>query len=218
VVDEARDPPGLTLGNVLWIGGSTCSGKSTIADRIAEERGLTVYHVDEHEQDHAERARAAGLPVYESWLGMTLTERWAFSSLDQLVADTLTLSEERMPLILEDIGEGPVVVEGFQIYPWLVGPLLESPRQAVWLVCTPDFRRATHFGRPHAWSMPSKTDDPERAQAIRLERDDRIGEEIVRRAHELRLKAIEVDGSRGIDDIAAEVEVHLELPANPATG
>lgn len=212
MVDEARLAPVLKLDTAFWIGGSTCSGKTTVANRIAELRGLPVYHVDEHEQEHAERATAAGLPVYERWVGMTLTERWALSPVEDLVTDTLALSEERMPLILEDIGNGPVVVEGFQVYPWLVAPLLESPRQAVWLVCTPEFRRTTHFGRPHAWSTPSKTEDPERAQTNRLERDDRIAEKILRRARELGLKVIEVDGSRGIDDIAAEVGLYLALP------
>jgi adenylate kinase family enzyme len=196
---------------VLWIGGSTCSGKSTIADRVAERRGVPVYHVDEHEQDHAERATAAGLPVYERWVGMTLTERWALSSVKELVADTLALSEERMPLILEDIGKGPVVVEGFQIYPWLVAPWLESSRQGIWLVCTPEFRRTTHFGRPHAWITPRKTDDPERAQANRLERDDLIGEEIARAAREHDLKLIVVDGTRSVDDVASEADAHLAM-------
>ncbi len=198
-------------GRVLWIGGSTCAGKSTVADRIAGRCGLSVYHVDHHEESHAERATALGLPVYGRWLGMTLTERWARSSVDELVADTLAMSEERLPMILDDVaGSGEhVVVEGFQAYPWLVAPLLQSRRQAVWLVCTPGFRRATHFSRPHAWAMPSETDDPEQAQANRLERDDRIGDEIALRGRTLGLKVIEVDGSRGIDEIADEVEAHL---------
>jgi hypothetical protein len=198
---------------VLWMGGSTCAGKSTIADQIADRHGLSVYHVDHHEGPHAERASALSLPVYERWLAMTLTERWVLSSVDELVADTLAMSEERMPMILEDIAdiEGRVLVEGFQIYPWLIAPLLDSPKAAVWLVCSPEFRRATHSSRPHGWTLPSQTDDPERAQAHRLERDDRIGEEIARRARELDLKAIEVDGSRGLGDIAAEVESHLHL-------
>jgi adenylate kinase family enzyme len=203
----------LKLDHVIWIGGSTCAGKSTIAERMASQCGLAVYHVDEHEQEHAERAKAEGLPGYERWLGMSLTERWAESPVDELVADTLAMSEERLPMILDDAARAgePVIVEGFQAYPWLVAPLLESPRQAVWLVCTPEFRRATHFARPHAWTMPSQTDDPERAQATRLERDDRIGAAIAQGAAELGLKAIEVDGTRDVDEIAAEVEAHLEL-------
>jgi hypothetical protein len=143
---------------------------------------------------------------------MTLTERWATSSVDELVADTLAMSQERLPMIIEDLDDEPTVVEGFQLYPWLVAPLLESSRQAVWLVCTPAFRRATHFSRPHAWVMPKQTDHPERAQENRLERDDCIGAEIARGAHDLGLKAIEVDGSRNLEDIAAETDAHLELP------
>ena len=202
----------MKLGHVLWIGGSTCSGKSTIADRLAESRGLAIYHVDEHEQSHAERATAKQLPVYERWVGMSLSERWAMSSVDELVADTLAISQERLPMIIEDLDDEPTVVEGFQVYPWLVAPLLRSSRQAVWLVCTPAFRRATHFSRPHAWAMPNQTDDPERAQENRLERDDRIGAEIASGAHDLGLRTIEVDGSRSLDDIAAEANAHLELP------
>ncbi len=198
---------------MLWIGGSTSAGKSTVADLMAARHGPSVYHVDHHEEPHAERASALGLPVYERWLAMTLTERWAESSVDELVADTLAMSEERLPMILDDVADngGQVIVEGFQVYPWLVAPLLESPRQAVWLVCTPAFRRATHFARPHAWATPSQTDDPERAQANRLERDDRIGEEIAVSARKLGLKTVEVDGSRGVEEIADEVEAHLEL-------
>jgi len=212
-VDEARVLAVLKANHIIWIGGSTCAGKSTVAERIADRHGLAVYHVDHNEGSHAERATAQGLPVYERWLRMSLTERWAESPVDELIADTLAMSEERLPMILDDVtGNGErVIVEGFQVYPWLVAPLLESPRQAVWLVCTPAFRRATHAARPHAWSMPNQTDDPERAQANRLERDDLIAEEVARRAGELGLKVIEVDGSRGIDEIAAEVEAHLEL-------
>ena len=140
---------------------------------------------------------------------MTLTERWALSSVDELVVDTLALSEERLPLILEDL-EGDTIVEGFQIFPWLVAPLLESPKQAIWLVCTPEFRRATHFGRPHAWVMPNKTADPERAQAARLDRDDRIAEQVAESARKLGLRLIVVDGSRTLDDVASEVEAYLE--------
>jgi 2-phosphoglycerate kinase len=209
-VDEARSALTANLSRVLWIGGSTCAGKSTIADRIAERRGLRIYHVDEYEQAHAARAVAAGLPVYERWTAMSLSERWAHSTVEELVADTLALSEERLRLILEDLAAEEAVVEGFQVYPWLVAPLLDSPRKAVWLVCTPEFRRVTHLGRAHAWVTPAKTDDPERAQANRLERDDRIGDEIARRARELGLRVIEVDGSRSLDAIAAEAEAHLE--------
>jgi 2-phosphoglycerate kinase len=202
----------LTLAGVVWIGGSTCAGKTSVARRVADRYTATLYSRDEREPKQIDAVDAERYPKYARWATLTLDERWARSSVDELVADTLALGPEVLEMTLKDIEREPkpVVVEGFQIYPDLLASHLPTARHAVFLVAAPDFRRRTHFARPHAWHTPSRTSDPERAQANRLARDERIGEEIHLRATAAGLKVIDVDGARGVDDVAEEVQAWLE--------
>lgn len=106
------------------------------------------------------------------------------------------------------------MVEGHQLLPELVGPELGKADEAVWLVATLPFRLERHFQRPHAWSTPRKTRDPELAQQHRLERDSRIAEIVRDQAMTRGLHLIDVDGSQTIDAIAADVESRLARPSS----
>lgn len=202
----------MTLNSVLWVGGSTCAGKTSVALHLAERHGLNLYLRDEREPKHAEDVDRDRYPNYARWSAMSLDERWAVSSVDELVADTLALGPEVLEMTLDDVRREPrpVLVEGFQIYPDLVAVHLPTPHHAVFLVATPAFRRSTHFSRPHAWATPSRTSDPDRAQQKRLERDDRVGEHVLASARWHGLKAIEIDGRRELAGIASEVEEWIE--------
>jgi hypothetical protein len=160
---------------VLWIGGGTSAGKTSIARELARRYGVTSYHVDQHELDHARRRDARRHPTMEAWNALTLDETWVDLPVEQLVNATPAYSRERIELIAEDLrtltAGGGVVAEGFQLTPEAVAPLLESPRQAVWLLPIPSFQCETLLRRPHAWATPNLTRDPERAQANRSERD-----------------------------------------------
>jgi adenylylsulfate kinase-like enzyme len=45
------------LAHILWMGGSPCSGKTSIADLLADQYSLVVYHVDEMFDEHQRRVR-----------------------------------------------------------------------------------------------------------------------------------------------------------------
>jgi hypothetical protein len=150
----------------------------------------------------------------EAWNARTLDETWVDLPAEELVEATLAYSRERIELIAADVaalsGDATVVAEGFQLTPEAVAPLLESRRQAVWLLPTPDFRRETLLSRPQAWATPRLTRDPDRAQANRLERDGLLVERFREQALARGLRVIEVDGSRPLTAIAAAVEAHFE--------
>ncbi len=42
-----------------WMGGSVCSGKSTVAEQLAREWGAHVYDYDKSERNHLERLAKA---------------------------------------------------------------------------------------------------------------------------------------------------------------
>jgi hypothetical protein len=88
----------------------------------------------------------------EAWNARSLDETWVDLPVEELVEATLAYSRERIELIAEDVralsAGGQVVAEGFQLTPDVVAPLIESPRQAVWLVPTPNFRIEQLLNRP----------------------------------------------------------------------
>ena len=203
----------MRLDRVVWIAGSPCAGKTLLARQVADRLGCGVYAVDELEPKTLRDADAGRYPAFARWASMSLDERWVGSTVDELVRDSIELCGDIFRFVVTDLAAepGPVVVEGFQPLPELVGDVLPTRGHAVFLVATPEFRRKMHFSRPHAWTTPSRTSDPERAQENRLERDDRVAEHIASEAAERKLKTIIVDGSRSLDEVAAEAEGHLAL-------
>jgi hypothetical protein len=87
-----------------------------------------------------------------------------------------------------------------------VKPLLSVPNRAVWLLPTPEFRRAVIESRGGtAWGFLAKTSDPERALRNLLERD-RIFTEILREeTSRLGLAAIDVDITTTEHDLVRQV-------------
>jgi adenylate kinase family enzyme len=194
----------------LWIGGSTGSGKSSIADYIAEKYGLEPYHVDRLDDEHLARRNAAAQPALEAWAGRTLDQTWVDLPVDELVEATLDFQRERFVFVLDDLAHRPpAVVEGFALLPELVAPQLEDPRQAVFLVSTERFRLEALQRRGTVSSMPRRTGNPARALQNRLDRDEQLAERIRRDAHARGLAVVEVDGRRPLAVVATDVEARL---------
>ena len=186
------------LQHVYWIGGGSAAGKSTVARRLAAQHGLRVYATDDVMADHARRTTANNAPLLHRFMAMDMDERWVNRSPKTLFETFHWFQGEGFDLIIEDLLRLPreprVIVEGFRPLPHLVKPFLFEAVHAVWLLPTPDFRRAVLESRGgSAWSFLARTSDPERALRNLLERDrmftDRVREETTR----LDLPAIDVD-------------------------
>jgi hypothetical protein len=202
------------LIEALWIGGGTSAGKTSIARTLARRYGLTSYHVDEQELEHARRRDPDRHPAMEAWNARTLDETWVEMPVEDLVEATLAYNRERIELIAEDLrtisARGAVVAEGFQLTPEVVAPLIGNPRQAVWLLPTPRFRRQILLTKPQAWATPKQTSNPRRAQTHRIERDGLLVERVREQALERGLRVIDVDGTDTVDEVRAAVVKHFE--------
>jgi len=193
-----------------WIGGGSAAGKSTIARRIAVQHGLSVYSTDDVMADHARRSSREDCPLLHEFMAMDMDERWVNRSPKTMLETFHWFRGEGFHMIVEDILSFPrdpgVVVEGFRLLPHRVKPLLSVPDRAVWLLPTPEFRRAVIESRGgSAWGFLAKTSDPERALRNLLERD-RIFTEILREeTSRLGLAAIDVDITTTEDDLVRQV-------------
>jgi hypothetical protein len=104
-----------------------------------------------------------------------------------------------------------VIVEGFRLLPGLVKPLLAEPSRAVWLLPTPDFRRAALERRGSLWGIAGKASDPEKALGNLLDRDRMFTERLHEETKHLGLHAIEVDATMTADNLAEHVTTAFGL-------
>jgi 2-phosphoglycerate kinase len=203
------------LRHVRWIGGGSGAGKSTIARRLAADYGLHLYSCDPMQAEHTRRSNPANHPLLHDFLAMDMDERWVNRPPAVMAKTFHGFQGEGFDLILEDLlalpEAPPILAEGYKLLPQLVSPLLTGPNQAVWLVPTPQFRRAALEMRGSTWDIPRQTSNPERALSNLLARDELFSDEVIKQAAALQLRVIEVDGSLGVDEAMQRVAEGLAL-------
>lgn len=205
---------GAGLQHVRWIGGGSGAGKSTVARQRAADHGLRLYHTEPFSKFVA-RADPGATPLLHGFMAMDMDERWVNRPPEVMLQTFHGFQGEGFDLVLDDLRalppDPPVLAEGFSLLPRLVAPLLSRPRQAVWLLPTPEFRRAAFDSRGSTWTIPNKTSDPQRALANLLVRDRLFTEELRAQARASQLQTVDVDGSVGVAESVARVGEALGL-------
>lgn len=199
-----------------WIGGPPDSGKTTVAALMAEILGGEMYRQDAHELRHIREADPERYPrhaafrrrledhaqaAFFEWL-------WLGATPAAMAADARANWEERIGLVCADLVALPsdrvVVAEGPGFFPAVILPLLADPRQAVWLVSTEAFKRASHARRgKSAWR--ELVSDPERARRNHIERDLVMARMYRDDLDALGIPWIDVDGTVPPDRIADRI-------------
>ena len=210
----SRDRAGADLQHVRWIGGGSGAGKSTVARKLAADHGLRLYHTEPFSR-YVGRADAGATPLLQEFMAMDMDERWVNRSPAVMLETFHGFQGEGFDLVLEDLRalppDPPFLAEGFSLLPRLVAPLLSGPQQAVWLLPTPEFRRAALESRGSTWTIPTKTSDPQRALANLLARDQLFTEQLRAQARAARLQTVDVDGSLDVTESVARVGEALGL-------
>lgn len=203
------------LAHVLWLGGSTCAGKTTVARLLAAEHGLRLYACDDAFEDHRRRALPERHPGFHRIMDLSGPELCALP-VERQVEGLTDFYRDQMDMIVEDLlvlpGSGPILAEGSGLLPELVAPLLADPGKALWMIATPEFRRQRYPERG-SWVRETLDSAADSAETFRrwMARDDILAERRSERAAALGLAVLTVDGSRTIAETAGAVARLLGL-------
>jgi len=209
-----------SLSHVLWIGGGPQAGKTTLSRFLAGKWDLRIYNLD-WRGVHVLGDRQG--PKVTAFKELSMDERWAVPAPSDMAVRDIATWEERFEVVVEELTqlsrERIIVAEGPGAFPWLVAPLISSPRQAIYLVPTPARRDAVaqrRWGSGQIQRFPGIV-DRERAVTKVADRDVLIDARIVASCRELGLRCEMVDGSRDLDASLAMIEDQFSpyLPATP---
>jgi len=219
---EHHYSPSERLCNVRWLAGGTGSGKTTLATALAQRFGVDIYDGDIGERSYLARCTPQGQPRLLATAAMTPSQHWLERSPAEIFENMASLHGETFGFVLDDLlARNPdemLIVDDFRTLPNDVDSLLSWPEQAVFLIPTPEFRRA---------ALTQRYTDPDRARAnwgdldpatvleARLARDSFWDAEVARQANETGLALLQIDGSRSIDGLVADLAERFRLDTTP---
>jgi hypothetical protein len=205
------------LSHVLWIGGGTDAGKTSLARLLAARYGVQIYHFDRPSPSwEAVQSKESQYPHSYRWQKMTDEERWLRPAEEQ-AQHVYRMWEEKYSYRLHDLlqlsTDRQIVAEGYGFLPSYVAPLIESKRKAIWLVPTMAFKKKTFKARVMEGAKGSyrhRVSDPEKALTLHRQRDMLITERVKAKATTRDLKLLTIDGRDSLAEVFTIVEAHFE--------
>lgn len=201
----------MNLTHILWIGGATDTGKSTIARQLGETYALPVYHYDEYDLTHHQELAQTD-PKIEAYLQASLEENWVQQTPETLRERTLNSFNYRFPLVVRDLealrAEKWIIAEGFGFTPELIMPYLADKQQAIWLIPSLEFKIAA-VERRNKPSFRFKTSDPDRAKSNLVNRDLLLAQYYEEETAKYDGRCVVVDETKSIEDMVALVKSHF---------
>ena len=213
--DSGQPDSRADLDHILWMGGSPCSGKSSIARMLSEANSLHTYHCDEALRQQGNRITPSGTPNLHKWTSSPWNELW-MRPLHVLLEEAINSYQEHFGLVLDDLsalpGSEPVLVEGTCLLPDCVEQVLGNKQNAIWLVPTEEFQRA-YYPRRGTWvqGIVSQCENPALALENWLDRDVAFAKWVASQADLFGLCHMIVDGQRTIRQSAGLVAGQLGL-------
>lgn len=195
------------LNTVFWIGGSPCSGKSSITQALAESYSCRAYRCDDAYEAHLESARPETQPLMSQVAAMTWDDIWMHSA-EFLVEREVKFYEEEFLMIVRDLlalpPHPPLLAEGTALLPGLVSQV-SPPGQAIWVVPTEEFQREHYARRPWVDDILRQCRHPARAFENWMARDSAYAKLVIREAQDRGLKVVKVDGSTSLAENVQQV-------------
>lgn len=201
------------MKRTLIIGGSPCSGKSTLSNYLSEKLGYQVINVDDYMDKHIEEADDKRQPIMYQWK----TEPWhnLFSrDVDVLLSEEIKFYEEEWEFLRRDINNDiendTIIIEGCALLPSLAATFLRDV-DVLYMVPTEAFQKEKYRLRDWAFEIVKDAENPQDAFDNWMDRDVEFAKFVEENAKSKGYKVIVVDGTKTVEQIATEVIDYYKL-------
>jgi 2-phosphoglycerate kinase len=202
-------------GLIYWLGGSPCSGKSTIAKALADQYDLRLISIDavfESQQHLIDRHQQ---PVLYKWTHTAWDELWSQPH-QVLLSEAISAYQEHFDIIIADLvaqrGGQALIVEGTALLPDSLRGVIANGERAMWVVPSEPFQRQVYPQRGE-WvqEIIEACNYPDQAMKNWMDRDVAFARWVLRRARALGYAHLVVDGSQTIQENTAHVARYFGL-------
>lgn len=198
----------------FFIGGSPCSGKSTIAEIISAKYGLHYFKVDDHLDKYTRMGAEAGYLICRKQIEMSAEQIWMRPPQVQC-EEELRFYEEIFHFILEDLNkldsEGTVITEGAAYLPQLMKRIGIPSSRYMAMVPAKAFQIHHYSKREWVPYVLAQCSDPEKAFRNWMERDILFAKEVARRCREENYPCVVNDGNLPIEAMETILKQHFNL-------
>lgn len=192
-----------SFDNVLWIGGSPCSGKSSIAEKIVENHDFEYYKCDDFLDEYIKIGCKKNIAIMRKFNSMDLDQTWLIREIDEQVDDEIMFYMEAFEIIADEITEKyqnkKVIVEGTAILPHLIKSKNINLNKYICIVSTREFQIKEYSKREWVQRYLNGCSDPEQAFKNWMERDIQFANNIKKVALKENMNLIIEDGSEDIE-------------------
>jgi hypothetical protein len=201
------------MKNIYYIGGSPCSGKSTIAEIISQKYDLYYFKVDDFLEKYTKMGESKGYEICKKQGSMNPEQIWMRDASVQC-AEELAFYKEIFEFVmadLEQIEAMEILTEGVAYLPELMKKL--GVLKDKYLAITPakDFQISHYSQREWVPYVLEGCSDKEKAFSNWMNRDILFAQEVQRQCSQERYVSIINDGSIEIDELVNLVVSHFGL-------
>lgn len=196
---------------ILFIGGSPCSGKSTIAERIAEQYGAYYFKVDDYLEEFMNKAAQKGYPTCKKVNCMSPEEIWMRDPEIQN-EEEFEIYEEISEFVfakLETIEMDFIVTEGAAYTPKVMSKYAQ--KNYITIVPSADFQVEHYRQREWVQYVLAGCSDPEKAFDNWMTRDILFARRVQKQSLGYNVPCILVDGTMTPDQVYTTVRALFQL-------
>lgn len=199
---------------IYVIGGSPCSGKSTVAQALSERYGLHYFKVDDHLERYMKQGAADQKACCASAEAMSPEQIWMREPLVQC-QEELSIYEEIFPYIVEDLskieGAQGIITEGAVYLPHLAKRCHLPVNRYLSITPTKEFQVFHYRQREWVPYVLAQCSDKAKAFENWMERDVLFAKAVQQQCHEYGYTSLINGGGQSAEDLIHDVAMHFEL-------